>query len=719
MHSILFINVSDTSYTVVIDGAMIMFSRAMNKIKYGDCEALSEYVDAVERIIKAGEVLAPLSITMNGVNMLRLLKALYKEKTEAAWLAYVSQDPAKRVRQAYYEFFGYLHNSTVHAGEYGTELTRKAIAVRQSILADELAKKKEKLEADHRYYRRNKAIGSLVGQIDKELSASKDWIVERRGLFNNVVSYTVNKYPFDMCLSGHTALDSAKNVANLLADLQDAFALCDSKKVHYVIDQFGGKVAFQLLDVFFHDEAKSFFADDFRKTIIAKRDAPKPNSYLKLYFGGSCGHSQLYHIELLKTLESQIPTLEKYLIRSSRDEMRSESRDWRVFYYERSRLRQCTIRFPDRQPLQKEMKQFYTYLYNLYSTSERNENAFSHICAYNSGLLKMIESDGFDHLSSARDFTLWDFKNYIAIMVKERESVQTIRRDLFRIKRFLSFVDSVAAEKCLPLSIFPSPAVNPRRPIDSSIINRVAEYKDELPEYIWLAFQVFTITGARAGSVFELAVNDLIKLNDKWVVHMYYEKAAERKAEVGVPSYVTHELPEALARSLLAYIQKTESLRALLPRQYVFVYESPRFRADSARMPHVLDSGRFSDALRNLCINRCIYDSDGTIPAWSGQSIRAEVGRSLFSKGASPETVAAKLGNTPSVAKMHYDSMYPADEANMRRALYEQTLEVTVTQASCPAISKITPMYGSCDTDKECHNKNDCRNCSQRIEKRT
>ena len=217
---------------------------------------------------------------------------------------------------------------------------------------------------------------------------------------------------------------------------------------------------------------------------------------------------------------------------------------------------------------------------------------------------------------------------------------------MFRIKRFLSFVDSVAAEKCLPLSIFPSPAVNPRRPIDSSIINRVAEYKDELPEYIWLAFQVFTITGARAGSVFELAVNDLIKLNDKWVVHMYYEKAAERKAEVGVPSYVTHELPEALARSLLAYIQKTESLRALLPRQYVFVYESPRFRADSARMPHVLDSGRFSDALRNLCINRCIYDSDGTIPAWSGQSIRAEVGRSLFSKGASPETVAAKLGNT-------------------------------------------------------------------------
>lgn len=75
MHSILFINISDTSYTVVIDGAMIMFSRAMNKIKYGDCEALSEYVDAVERIIKAGEVLAPLSITMNGVNMLRLLKA--------------------------------------------------------------------------------------------------------------------------------------------------------------------------------------------------------------------------------------------------------------------------------------------------------------------------------------------------------------------------------------------------------------------------------------------------------------------------------------------------------------------------------------------------------------------------------------------------------------------------------------------------------------------
>ena len=62
--------------------------------------------------------------------------------------------------------------------------------------------------------------------------------------------------------------------------------------------------------------------------------------------------------------------------------------------------------------------------------------------------------------------------------------------------------------------------------------------------------------------------------------------------------------------------------------------------------------------------------------------------------------------------------MYPADEANMRHALYEQTLEATVTQTNCPAVSKATPMYGSCEAGRECHNKNDCRNCFQRIEER-
>ena len=73
MHDITFESGTSTHYTAVIDGVAIEFSTAMNKIKYGDCDALSEYVDSIEQFLAQGLPLAPLSSRMNGVNMLRLL----------------------------------------------------------------------------------------------------------------------------------------------------------------------------------------------------------------------------------------------------------------------------------------------------------------------------------------------------------------------------------------------------------------------------------------------------------------------------------------------------------------------------------------------------------------------------------------------------------------------------------------------------------------------
>ena len=143
---------------------------------------------------------------------------------------------------------------------------------------------------------------------------------------------------------------------------------------------------------------------------------------------------------------------------------------------------------------------------------------------------------------------------------------------------------------------------------------------------------------------------------------------------------------------------------------------SRAFRPDTSRKPVVLNSTCFAKALQKLCREHEIYDSDGLMPSWSAINIRAEVGRSMFANGASAEDVAAKLGNTAVVSKMHYDKMYPEDEAAMRRTLYSQTLDDVIaskeSKTTSPSPSP-TPLYGACTLPTSCPSTQDCRKCTQ------
>ncbi len=713
MHSITFTDAVNKRYTVVIDGTSITLSRAMNKIKYGDCDALSEYVDNLEQHLAHSLPLAPLSSQTNGVNMLRLLNGLFREQTIQEWTRFISKNGAIPSREAFESYFGFAHNKTVYPHEFGRELFDMSVQqhrlMKNKTAADEAEQK--------RLYRRDRILQKIVSELEDDVTATPAWIVEKKQIINNVTVYAINGREISFCLSGHTSLGSAKTVVEYLCSLEKAVVSNDGETIKTIITSFGGKAAFQILDCFFHDEAIRYFKAAFSSYVLSERKQPAPCAYLKSYFGGSCGFGYPYYLELISALETQLPALEERLIKSSKKEMSKNSDKWILFYRKQSLLRNCTIHFPDLHPLREEMRQYYQYLYDSFSSS--GDEAFSNMQIQNCAFLKLLKHRGTQGISSALDLTSWDIRAFIAGATSTgKQSFVTIRGDLFCIRSFLYHLAPQAAETILPLSIIPPQATNATHPIETSVIEKITEHRFELPEYVWLAFQVFAETGARAGSVFTLTTEDIVDLDGHWVARMYYKKASGRKAESGTPSYVVHSISDSLAESLQSYILKTAGQRALLPKNYIFVYQCETFRTDTNRKPSVLTSGAFSRRLQKLCREHCIYDHDGQLPFWSARSIRAEVGRSLFSRGASPETVAAKLGNTPAVAKMHYDSMYPADEANMRRALYEQTLEATVTQTSCPAISKITPMYGSCEADRECHNKNDCRNCSQRIEKR-
>lgn len=717
MHDISFEKNTRTHYIAVIDGVAVEFSTAVNKISFGDCAALSEYVDCIEHHLANGLPLAPLSKQMNGVNMLRLLDAMFHDKTVDNWIDHVHNNLTVNITILFEHYFGFLHNVTKYPYGFGDALSRIGIQERKKLLAEAQRAEKEAAEEEQRLHKRDHTLRTIISTLDENQTVTLKWVVERCSVSFNVVSYMINGQPFIFCLTNHATLISARNIADYLVAFDRAFECSNREIIRNTIKNMGGKAAFQLMEAFFSDEAKRFFRSDFESFVISERERPKPCTFLKTYFGGSCGLGHPYHVELLDTLEGCIPQLEKKLIDSSYDEIHKKTNEWKLFYYSRNQLKMTTLHFPESASLRDELQQYYIFLYNNLSASKKEPASLLNL--YNISISTVIGKANHP-IDSVLELSTWDYRSIVLALSKE-VSLQTVRKMMFHMRSILQYLTPGQVETLLPLSIIPSVVLNPNKPVSISVIEKIAAHQSELPVYVWLAFQLFALTGARTGSVLDLVVDDLIEIDGEWSVRIYYGKAADRKEKSSTPSFVTHRLPHEFAQDLLQYIEDTAPLRDLITTNYIFVYTSSMFRQQTLRKPKILTSNAFSDALKKLCIQNEIYNEDGSVPNLSVQGIRAEVGRSLFAKGASPETVAGKLGNTASVAKRHYDSMYPADEAAMRRELYSKTIDAAIdsseTEGTYP-FAKNDPMYGSCKSSDMCRHGNDCRNCSERIQKR-
>ena len=711
-HTISFISQTQSHYSISIDGTVIEFSRAMNKIPYGDCDAFATYVDNIEQCLLNGQPFSQLKRQMNGVNMLRLLASIFREQTVQAWMNFVVKNISLPTKDAFVAYFGFKHNKKVFPSEFGSELFEMSLQYHKAAEA----KAKADAEEERRICKRNRTLLNIVSEIEKTQSVSFYWVVEKRSVSGNVVSYIINGHDFSFCLSDHSLLNSAKTVAEILISLEEAFNSKNRSAIKHIIKSIGGKAAFQIMSGFFCDQAKRFFQSDFSEHVISERIKPTTNVYMKAYFGGSCGLRDPFYLELLGMLEENIPSLEQRLVETSAAEMSSKHDEWRIFYYKRSVLSMCSIRFPDINPLGEEIRQYLLHIYNQLSYLENDSAPI--LFEINRSIRNIINAVD-RPISSVLELSVWDYRNAIVSMSKTVKTA-TIRSDIFHMRGFIAYLDPDIVEKAIPLSIIPSREINPNQPLSTSVILKIAEYHSELSTCVWLAFQMFALTGSRAGSMFNLTVDDLVEIDGTWIVRIYYGKAAARKAKSNTPSFVTHRLPNEFAQELLRYIDETSLLRESFSPKYVFVYTSSTFRQQSLRKPKVLTSHAFCTEIKKLCTKYGIYNDDGSVPNPTAQGIRAEVGRALFAKGASPETVAGKLGNTAYVAKRHYDSMYPADEAAMRRDLYSKTVDAAIdsSEAEEYPFAKNDPMYGSCKSSDICRHGNDCRTCSERIQKR-
>lgn len=135
-------------------------------------------------------------------------------------------------------------------------------------------------------------------------------------------------------------------------------------------------------------------------------------------------------------------------------------------------------------------------------------------------------------------------------------------------------------------------------------------------------------------------------------------------------------------------------------------------------MPMIVTARTVAFALNQILEEVGIKTEDGIQESASLRSIRAEIGRTLFSQGKNANEVSRFLGNTPAVAKVHYDKSYPEDEAKNYNKLYKQTIETSAFSVNDKEAEQDRMlMFGICSANTVCDGK-DCRNCRQRIVKK-
>ena len=220
---------------------------------------------------------------MNGVNMLRLLNGVFREQTIQEWIRFTGENISIPTVKAFKNYFGFSHNKTHYPFEFGSELFDLSIKQHNAM--------KEKSHHDaveeKRICKRDQTLQNIVSEFEKDQAISSSWVVERHLLSRNVVLYRINGLQFRFCLTNHSVLNSAKNVAEILISLEEAFDSKNRSAIKHIIKSIGGKAAFQIMGGLFCDQAKHFFLSDFSEHVISERIKPPTNIYMKSYFGGS------------------------------------------------------------------------------------------------------------------------------------------------------------------------------------------------------------------------------------------------------------------------------------------------------------------------------------------------------------------------------------------------------------------------------------------------
>jgi len=709
-HQIEFLEHDRSSYRVMIDGQVVKLTKVKNNIKYGNSDALSDFVDALGDRLASGDCFSELSTIANGCNMLVILGSIYHDDTLKRWEVFYRDNGQLSFYRSFKKLFGYKHDLKNCPSNFVNEL----LALSEKIQKDSLwlSKLPEEKKRKFREYAQDNPEVYVVNY--------DQWKIERiPGNENNVISFLVNGENIDICVAHKKENADPHRLLNVICTLQTGLQTFDEAKVKQCINDVGAAATLRIMRFLFHSESICFFSNSFELFVKEKRNVPYPSKFLKSFFQGNAYKDKMIIPEILDTLEEAIPDLEDYLIQSSESEVQSDNDEWVLYYRNNGHLLCKRLVFFGPPSLKQELRCFLRFNTESHMNSGKNyaKVAYSMFNDIRS-ILKNISPLP----NSVSELDRWHIRSSIAaIRANNSISLATERRALYDLKVFIAFHAGVDhANRIISDSVIPPRVISPTKPVDHHVIEQILFYSDVIPRCVYLALKVFLQTGARLDCICSMLTSQLTHRGDRWHLKLFYGKTEDRDGKAGRPSYRIHDLADGLGPELEKFIHDTEKLRAQLDDPYVFIYESSNNRKDSKRKPKILSGNSFIESIEKLCKKHQIVDSEGMPAKCNSMMIRAEVGRGMLAQGKSIHDTADKLCNSCIVVAMHYNKRYPVDEAKMHRALFSKTLDNKIGKNVIPTKDSLllpnAPMYGTCHSNIQCHNHNDCRTCSIAIQ---
>lgn len=509
---------------------------------------------------------------------------------------------------------------------------------------------------------------------------------------NNSLVFAVNGTAVSLCTRQIEDIRSPIDVLRAAQTLRGA-VLTRNELTKYIV-RWGGSFVFRILHAVCPQDTASYFRDYAQKQ-MENRILLDPRRTLKaLRFPFNDRALSPFCHELLSALEQHKSAMGSALAAGNFSEIENSLGCWTLFFTQNLTIHYRGINFEEilHPALRKEAAQFLQAL-----VSAGGEVDVQQIARYFYLLRSGLNALAATPVDSIKEVSL----PHVRLIKSQLDctfdrSANHISEVLQALGRMYHWASPQCAADKNPFWCISIPNkgafLQTTDPANSVALALTAEHIDELPDYVQIAHQLFLITSARAYDVFHVRVSEL-EFSEDGAGYLHFQSSKNSRR-------MRFQLPAPLVAKLKAYIEKTATLRERSGEDYLLLYEPIGRRSDSAYKPVLLSYETY-----NYYINKLIARYAPALSLTS-RSIRAEVGRRYHSEGLSSSQVAIALGNSPAVAKRHYRTLSPRDEAELHHRRY-------ATYFAGPPTSEATtphPMWGSCDSTS-CLHRGNCHAC--------
>lgn len=428
------IEIIDTSgfyWAVSIDGNVIHLGKRLCRVDFGNADNLNSVLKDIEDVFIWRHTFSDVQSRTNTFNLLILLDSIYYESTSELF-QYHCAEIMKQCDTPFAETFTKV---------FGSCPEKK---YRRLSIVSEISKIYKDIH--FQFY------GPLKLKRSKYASSSQ-FCVKYTSSIGNVISYTLNDEPLDICLRGKTHLAEATNVLSVIENLQEALASEDRTTVLAIFEEVGYLNALDIIRICYPKLAICFFTR-IAERMVHTRQRVYPFLLLKNYIKTVPyqGNARKFFYALLEQLEDRVPYYEEQLIAGNEQEMLSDKGTYTLYFRNANTLYSTELVFIGGFQLRKECKEF-CLNYAKFGSKNLNIEKASLVSGIFRQLFSIMFNDLDIYIESIVSLTSSDVKILLSYLIQSSEfAYTTIKKRILLLGKFYAYITGI--EPTNPASAF-------------------------------------------------------------------------------------------------------------------------------------------------------------------------------------------------------------------------------------------------------------------------